>query len=346
MKVKNILFIGPYSAVGGVSVHIKRLSALLAEKYDISFIDESPLEYSKGEVFNIRSKNIFQYLRLIGKADVVHIHSGVSVLRIFHIVMAFFLEKKRVVSYHTIYNLPTNKAIYINRLFLPLANKVICVTEEICTILKPKRGIVLPAFVPPLMDNEEELPLIVNDLIKKNKEKKIIVSNAFRLDLHQGVDLYGMDLLLDVGRKIKIENLNYKIIFIVADSNDDSGLFEKYTEIIEAENLENQISLVPKPISFVRLMQKSDLVIRPTASDGDALTVREALFLNKPIIASDVTVRPKGTILFQNRNGEDLFHKIKDTLNNSTDTSSNLEGFSKKDNAFYLKTYSEIYESK
>ena len=346
MERKSVLFIGPYSAVGGVSVHIKRLSSLLTQKYNVSFVDESPLEYSTGEVFNIRGKNIFQYLKLVGKADIVHIHSGVSALRIFHILTAFFFRKRRIVSYHTIYNLPSKTAIFINRVFLPFTNKVICVTQEIASILKPKNGIVLPAFVPPLLENEPQLPDIVTKVIEENREKRLIVSNAFRLDLHQGIDLYGMDLLLDVARKIKTENRNYKIIFIVADSNDEAGLFKKYTEIIKKENLETEISLLPKPISFVRLMQQSDLVIRPTASDGDALTVREALFLKKPIIASDVTVRPEGTILFENRNSDDLFKKINETLENGIKHTFSSEEISRNDNSFYIKKYSEIYESK
>lgn len=343
---KNILFMGPYSAVGGVSVHIKRLSILLAEKYAVSFVDESPLEYSKGEVFNIRSKNIVQYLKLVNNADVIHIHSGVSVLRIFHILTAFFFGKKSIVSYHTIYNLPSKNAIFINRLFLPFTNKVICVTEEINNILRPKKSVVLPAFVPPLIEKEPELPATLVEVIEKIKRNKLIVSNAFRLDLHQETDLYGMDLLLDVARKIRSEGLKYKIIFIVADRNDESGLFKKYTEIIKSENLENEIALLPNPISFVRLMQRSDIVIRATASDGDALTVREALFLNKPIIASDVTARPEGTILFKNRNSEDLFQKIKETLEDSINNTFASEVIFEKDNSYYLKIYSEIYESK
>ena len=62
---KKILFIGPYSAVGGVSVHIKRLAFLLSKTYDVSFIDESPKNNSTKEVFNIRSVKIFSYLNLV-----------------------------------------------------------------------------------------------------------------------------------------------------------------------------------------------------------------------------------------------------------------------------------------
>jgi hypothetical protein len=49
-------------------------------------------------------------------------------------------------------------------------------------------------------------------------------------------------------------------------------------------------------------MEQADLVVRPTNTDGDSLSIREAIFLNKPIISSDVVKRPDGTILFANRN--------------------------------------------
>ena len=39
--------------------------------------------------------------------------------------------------------------------------------------------------------------------------------------------------------------------------------------------------------------------VRPTYADGDALTVREALALGRPVVASDVAPRPPGTLLFR-----------------------------------------------
>ena len=73
---KNYLQIGPYSAIGGVSVHIKRLSDLLKDHYNFSFIDESPL-LTNQEVYNLRRINVFEYIRLINNAEIIHIHSGI-----------------------------------------------------------------------------------------------------------------------------------------------------------------------------------------------------------------------------------------------------------------------------
>ena len=112
-------------------------------------------------------------------------------------------------------------------------------------------------------------------------------------------------------------------------------MYIKYINKINKEGLNEYITILTYPISFVRLMEKSDLVIRATNTDGDALTVREALYLNKPVIASDVVKRPKGTILFKNRDSDDLYKKIIETLNKKIEPLN-------KENIDYLNLYKKI----
>jgi glycosyltransferase involved in cell wall biosynthesis len=218
---------------------------------------------------------------------------------------------------------------------------VITVSNEINDEIKPKEKIVLHAFVPPIIENEIPLPENIIELLENNINNKIIIANAFKLVLHKNEDLYGLDLLIDVARMIKKDNKNYKIIFVVASTNDKLKFYEK---MIKNENLESQISLIPHSLSFVKLMLKSDLVIRPTNTDGDALTIREAIFLNRPIIASDVVKRPSKTVLFKNRDSKDLYTKIKTLLDNENFNNHNFED-SKSNMKTYLKQYLSILES-
>lgn len=51
-------------------------------------------------------------------------------------------------------------------------------------------------------------------------------------------------------------------------------------------------------------MAASDLFVRPALADGDAISVREALSLGVPVVASAVGHRPEGVALF--RNGDSL----------------------------------------
>ncbi|MCE9673702.1 glycosyltransferase family 4 protein [Myxococcus stipitatus] len=47
------------------------------------------------------------------------------------------------------------------------------------------------------------------------------------------------------------------------------------------------------------LIARSDVFLRPTTHDGDSISVREALALGVPCVASDVCVRPEGTRVFR-----------------------------------------------
>nr|WP_288931208.1 glycosyltransferase [uncultured Allomuricauda sp.] len=344
LKKKTILLIGPYSSVGGVSMHIKRLSALLKDFYNFDFIDESPLCDISGNVYNIRSKNLLKYIKLIVQSDIVHIHTGVWWLRCFHIFTAFLLRKKVIVTIHSLSNLSNNILIQFTRLFLILNKKTITVSDEVAKKIKPKAEYIMPAFLPPVMEEEKTLPTEILRILEECKDSKIIVSNAFKLVLHKNEDLYGLDLMIDVARMVKKEKKRYKIIFVVATINDRLRLYDSYMGIIKEEELENVISLIPYSISFVRLMQKSDLVVRATNTDGDALTVREAMFFKIPIIASNVVKRPENVILFKNRDSNDLFSKIikvlekgecNDMINNQNDY----------DISYYQNYYHSIYSS-
>jgi hypothetical protein len=54
--------------------------------------------------------------------------------------------------------------------------------------------------------------------------------------------------------------------------------------------------------------------LRPTCSDGDSLTVREALHKNIKVIVSDVVERPANCILFKNRDVLDMVRVLNETI--------------------------------
>ncbi len=65
--------------------------------------------------------------------------------------------------------------------------------------------------------------------------------------------------------------------------------------------------------SCLAIIARSDVFVRTTFSDGDAISVREALALGTPVVASDVVSRPSGTLCFKTGDVGDLASKI-DTL--------------------------------
>jgi glycogen synthase len=62
------------------------------------------------------------------------------------------------------------------------------------------------------------------------------------------------------------------------------------------------------------LLRASDVTVRSTFVDGDAITVREALAFGVPVVASDTDFRPEGVTLFRRGDVSDLVAKLGQVL--------------------------------
>jgi glycosyltransferase involved in cell wall biosynthesis len=69
--------------------------------------------------------------------------------------------------------------------------------------------------------------------------------------------------------------------------------------------------------SCLAVIARSDIFVRPTYSDADAVSVREALALGTPVVASDVVRRPEGTLCFKTGDAGDLAAKIESLVSES-----------------------------
>lgn len=70
---------------------------------------------------------------------------------------------------------------------------------------------------------------------------------------------------------------------------------------------------VPHTITMTTI-SRADLMLRTTLFDGDAVSVREALHLGTPVIASDNGMRPSGVRLVPKSNSPALLHTIEESL--------------------------------
>lgn len=343
--MKSILQIGPISYVGGVSVHIERLTYLLKGEFNFKYIDESPKKLSQNKLLNIRSiKDQPKILNLMRSSDVIHIHSGNWVLRIYFMLVAIFFNKKFIITLHSM-RLEGFKLRFTNY-FLARACRIIAVSEEIKHKL-PKEILLntelLEAFLPPQIDNEPELPTSIKSLVKDCRDEGcvLLAANAFRIRKLKNGELYGLDQCIEVAEKAKNENYQLHIIFVIGTvKEEDRAYLDSFLKEINDKELSDFITVFPSSLSFIKLINEVDIVLRPTLTDGDALTIREALYMNKNIIASNVVKRPEHTTLYGLGNAEDLYSKIKELrkFKNQFD----LTNFA-SDKKNYLKLYSKIY---
>jgi glycosyltransferase involved in cell wall biosynthesis len=62
------------------------------------------------------------------------------------------------------------------------------------------------------------------------------------------------------------------------------------------------------------LISRADAFVRPTTADGDSISVREALALGVPCVASDAAVRPAGAVTYEAGRVEGLADAIQFAL--------------------------------
>ena len=303
---------------------------------------------NKKNTYNIRSFRPYPYLKKILNTDLIFIHSGSNILKLLHILTAKIFRKKIIITIHGY----RNKKIYLYRMIdkyiYELADKIILVNLEILNRLPVNKNkcIIRHAFLPPKLNAEINLPEDISNWInlKKSQNNKIICANASRLDLHNNEDLYGLDMCIEVLNNLLNKGHLISFIFIVSALDRGADRFEKYQILIKKLNIENHFLLLHKKISFVKLIEKSDLVLRPTNTDGDALTIREALYLKKMVLASNIVKRPNETILFENRDINDLENKIILSFNNKIENI-NIKSKENIDNdyaSFYIDLINNI----
>ncbi len=174
--------------------------------------------------------------------------------------------------------------------------------------LSENRLHVIPAFIPPMKSESCGLPKGVLEFRKKCNY--LISANAFRLVVEDGLDLYGLDLLIDLIYDLRKDGINAGLLFCLPEIG-NKKYYEELQKRIENYHLKEYVKIVSGVIqNAFEYWKISDVFIRPTTTDIEGISVKEALWVNTPAIASDVCERPAGTLLFENRNYLDLKDKV------------------------------------
>jgi glycosyltransferase involved in cell wall biosynthesis len=224
------------------------------------------------------------------------------------------LRLKVVVTVHTLR--VDRLRLLTNRWFLRFAHEIVVVAEVTKAALRLPNVRVLPAFLPP-HGALRPLPEGVQRFIDRARVSNFIVmcANASRLVFHNGQDLYGLDLCVELVRLLVHEQgVPACLLFVVASSASGNQLFERARERIAALRLSEHFLLFNGTVDFSAIIKQSDVVLRTTNTDADALTIREAMFFGKPVVASDVVARPAGTIVFRNRSVSSLLEKTMEAI--------------------------------
>lgn len=285
-------------------------------------------------------------LALIGwlfklRYDLLHLHIGGEVSpRVMALiaVCAFFGRGKSVLTLHS-GGYPTSKKgraakkNSIRGFIFRRYKRVIAVNPLIAEVfekygVKPERIRVIYPFVHQKPDEKAAIPTSLKDFAERHKPFLLTVGL-----LEEDYDLF---LQIDAMERV-LEKFPVAGLMIIGSGS----LEEKLKKAIAAKPYAERIFLtgdVEHKITL-RLINDCDVLLRTTKFDGDAISVREALFLDTPVIATDNKMRPAGVDLIPVSDKDALVEAIKNVVRREISAKTG-----KADDRSNIKAVLNVYE--
>ncbi len=344
-----IINVGPYPPpIGGISIHIKRIKEFL-EYNKINTIVWDYSSISKNEK-NVQKRNFLlsPFLYMLAKdKDIIHYHIPGKLTKLYISIFnkLLFKKRKKMITIHGDCRFLTNTMPKLVVQMLNTFDAVICVKPDDKSYLQ-KIGVKtdiyeISPFIPPIYSPTQQIsfPEEITQFLENHHP--ILTANASRIAFHDGNDLYGIDMCISVCEQLKKEHPKIGMLYSLPQIN-DKKYFERMKQRIHDKNLQDNFLFLTCPIELHTIISKSDIFLRPTNTDGDAVSLNEALYLKIPSIASDAVPRPKGTILFKNRDINDFHSSISQVLNDYKTYKNKIENVKIDSMEHILKIYKKL----
>lgn len=314
---------------GGVTTHIERLIPYL-EEAGIGYViwDYTRWHNESKRAISLRSEPLKLVTSLLKMRGVKVSHCLISSVSFSRLIFCLFLRLIGIRLTITLVGSPKEmiannslKLLYILAL-ARFSSHFIVVNRDFQKVLV-KHGIsenkvsIIPAFIPIKNNAFTERPIPQSMVDFCVRCKPLIVTYAYGPLFYANEDLYGLDLFVQLARRLRTDFPQAGFVVVIPEVTNEVYL-KKIGKDIEESDLEPVFCLaIGNHLSFIPFLQHANLFIRATNRDGDALTLREALYYGVPAVASDVCYRPEGTILFHNRDIPDLCRAVREALHNN-----------------------------
>jgi len=320
--------------LGGVTIHIQRLMAGCLEKNTRCMVLD--MDWRAKKVRNVVS--LFRFWNwpriLASRVDIIHVHTANLRWQIpaFFRCLALIKGARFVITYHSLRYSPEDFSPLGRRMMkaiLKSAAHCITINEDIKGKLAslgaaPERLSVITPYLPPVVKEEEiaEVPPQVWAFMAAHKP--VISANAFAIVKDKGVDLYGIDLCIELCAELKRDYPGVGLVFFLPSIR-DFNYFDELKRRIAEKGIDDNFLFQTTPCQFYPVIMKSDIFVRPTAVDSYGISVAEAIHFKVPAVASDVCPRPEGTVLFKSRDTVDFLSRVKAVWENYADYIGRLE---------------------
>lgn len=302
---------------GGVSVHLARMldrfsqANLPYRMYDMGGKSDPGRRVVPGN----RSPLGFLRFLLTTRHRLIHIHTNKApallaallILPARGKMVAVTLHSEAPMRWHR--TAPALVRLWFQRA-IRRARLVFCVSEAIGLWIKrlgvaDDRVYLAPAFVIPSPGEiaPEQVPSPVRAFL--NGHSPVVGTHGWFGYFVDGKHVYGFDMILAL-----VQNLRHRFPHLGCVTH-ISGVYDPRhrEEILQARHeagLDDVWMIIEEQFPSVAMYRETDLFVRPTATDGDSVSIRECLYLGVPVLASDAVTRPPGCELFASRDQTEL----------------------------------------
>jgi glycosyltransferase involved in cell wall biosynthesis len=306
----DVLMLGPYPPpLGGMSLYVQRLlRQLVARGLRVAVLNHFRSSLESPEVIGTLARNPMRYWWALRRtrSRVVHYHHSSRTSALVAVALVSRRDSRTfVVTLHGPLRALRSRLPLVRRLTgwsLRRFDSVVAVSaevaEQIAEIVAPERVAVLPAFLPPDRAETDGVTLDEEAARFIADGEPTVVMSAYKVAGRPSDDLWGLDIAVDAFTRVAARHPRLRLAAFVAFSP-RGGRSQAYLgslrKRIRNNGLEDRF-LIRFGAPLLAGLGSNTIYIRPTRSDGDAVSLREALALGVPAIATDVVRRPDGVL--------------------------------------------------
>lgn len=300
---------------GGVSVYCKRLIDKLHAK-DGQIIMRNFASSKSGSNYIVDAKNkLVEFLKLLFVPKRI-IHSQFTNFKLLLLLYLFGWRHDIIMTLHNRRLVMLNgwKRWIVNRLFQRV--KYVIYNDPTYTPLLHEKFdideakiVILPTYISPCKDELKGLTKDIAEFLSRHTYS--LSANASRIIKNEVFgDLYGLDQLIYLmDRLVHEKGLDVGMVFCISDIFNHEYYNHCLTRIKGLGLEQHFLFAIDSSVNCFEVWAATDVFLRPTMSDMEGVSVKEALQFGTPVVASDVCTRPKETVLYETGKAEDLFDR-------------------------------------
>ncbi len=310
---------------GGVTTHIERLLPYLEREQINYVICDSSKKNANIENHILLRKEFFKAMLIPFSPSVKVVHYPLSNIDFRKLVFLLFLKLIGIRITITLVASPEQTLnnsrikLFFMLTLARLSSHIISTNNDFKQLLvgkglSGKKISIIPAFIPANKKQIQGYKIPKDTMGFCSEREPVILTYAHGPDVHKGEDLYGLDLIADLATELQPDYQKIGFIIVIPEIRNKLNFNLLKKRILNKKTESLFYFAIGEQFSFVSMLKYADIFIRGTNTDGDALTLREALNLKVPSIASNVCPRPEGTVLFQNRSFKELCRSVRMVL--------------------------------